>query len=32
MAAEDPGLLRFTADQVLERVEANGDLFEALAR
>jgi len=32
IAAEDPGLLRFTSDQVLDRVEDHGDLFEALAR
>jgi bifunctional non-homologous end joining protein LigD len=32
IAAEDPGLLRFTSDQVLDRVEEHGDLFEALAR
>ena len=32
VAEEDPGLLRFTSDQVLERVEDKGDLFEALAR
>jgi bifunctional non-homologous end joining protein LigD len=29
--AGDPELLRFTADQVLERVARNGDLFGALA-
>jgi bifunctional non-homologous end joining protein LigD len=32
IAAEDPGVLRFTSDQVLDRVEDRGDLFEALAR
>lgn len=32
IADEDPGLLRFTSDQVLDRVEDQGDLFEALAR
>jgi bifunctional non-homologous end joining protein LigD len=32
VAEEDPGLLRFTSDQVLARVEDKGDLFEALAR
>jgi bifunctional non-homologous end joining protein LigD len=32
IAAEDPGLLRFTSDQVLDRVEDHGDLFQALAR
>jgi bifunctional non-homologous end joining protein LigD len=32
IAAEDPGVLRFTSDQVLDRVEDSGDLFEALAR
>jgi bifunctional non-homologous end joining protein LigD len=32
IAADDPGVLRFTADQVLQRVEDMGDLFEALAR
>ncbi|HEY6622595.1 MAG TPA: non-homologous end-joining DNA ligase [Acidimicrobiales bacterium] len=32
VAADDPGLLRFTADQVLGRVEEHGDLFEELAR
>jgi len=32
IASEDPGVLRFTSDQVLDRVEDSGDLFEALAR
>jgi bifunctional non-homologous end joining protein LigD len=32
VADEDPGLLRFTSDEVLNRVSEVGDLFEALAR
>jgi bifunctional non-homologous end joining protein LigD len=32
VADEDPGVLRFTSDQVLDRVADRGDLFEALAR